>query len=47
MHRFWKEFEPDLLEHPRPATLLNGVGIALPEMCIEIEAWAAVPREKE
>jgi len=47
MHRFWKEFEPDLLEHPRPATLLNGVGIALPEMRIEIEAWAAVPRKKE
>ncbi len=45
MYRFWQEFEPELLEHPRPATLLNGVGIALPEMRIEIEAWAAVPKK--
>ena len=46
MYRFYHEFEPDLLENPRPATLLNGVGIALPDMRIEIEAWVAVPRER-
>lgn len=45
MYKFFEEMEPDLREHPRPATLLRGVGIDLPEMLIEIEAWAAVPRE--
>ena len=47
MYRFWEEFEPDLLEHPRPDTLLRGVGIDLLDMCVEIEAWAVVPRKKE
>jgi enamine deaminase RidA (YjgF/YER057c/UK114 family) len=46
MYNFWKEFEPDLLDHPRADTLLRGVGIDLSDMRIEIEAWAAVPREK-
>ncbi len=46
MYRFFEEFEPDLREHPRPATLLRGVGIDLKEMLIEIEAWAVVPRKK-
>lgn len=45
MYRFFEEFEPDLREHPRPATLLRGVGIDLPEMLVEIEAWAVCPRE--
>jgi len=47
MYRFFKEFEPDLFEHPRPATLLRDVGIDLPDMRVEIEAWAVVPRKKE
>jgi enamine deaminase RidA (YjgF/YER057c/UK114 family) len=46
MYRFFEEFEPDLREHPRPATLLRGVGIDLKEMLVEIEAWAVVPRKK-
>lgn len=46
MYRFFDEFEPDLREHPRSATLLRDVGIDLPDMRIEIEAWAVVPREK-
>jgi hypothetical protein len=46
MYRFFKKFEPDLFEHPRPATLLRGVGIDLADMRVEIEAWAVVPREK-
>jgi enamine deaminase RidA (YjgF/YER057c/UK114 family) len=46
MYRFFEEFEPDLREHPRPATLLRDVGIDLPDMRVEIEAWAVVPREK-
>ncbi len=46
MYRFFEEFEPDLREHPRPATLLRDVGIDLPDMRIEIEAWAVVPRKK-
>jgi len=46
MYRFFMEFEPDLLEHPRPATLLRDVGIDLPDMLVEIEAWAVVPRKK-
>jgi enamine deaminase RidA (YjgF/YER057c/UK114 family) len=44
MYAFFEEFEPDLRAHPRPATLLRGVGIDLPDMLIEIEAWAVVPR---
>jgi enamine deaminase RidA (YjgF/YER057c/UK114 family) len=46
MYRFFKKFEPDLFEHPRPATLLRGVGIDLADMRVEIEAWAVVPRKK-
>ena len=46
MYRFFEEFEPDLREHPRPATLLRDVGIDLPDMRVEIEAWAVVPRKK-
>jgi enamine deaminase RidA (YjgF/YER057c/UK114 family) len=46
MYKFFEEHEPDLRAHPRPATLLRGVGIDLPDMRIEIEAWAAVPRKK-
>jgi enamine deaminase RidA (YjgF/YER057c/UK114 family) len=45
MYKFFEEFEPDLREHPRPATLLRGVGIDLADMKIEIEAWAVVPRK--
>ena len=45
MYEFFDEFEPDLREHPRPATLLRDVGIDLPDMRIEIEAWAVVPRD--
>ena len=45
MYRFFEEHEPDLRAHPRPATLLRGVGIDLQEMLIEIEAWAVVPRK--
>ena len=45
MYRFFEEHAPDLREHPRPATLLRGVGIDLPDMLVEIEAWAVVPRE--
>lgn len=47
VQRFWAEFEPDLLEHPRPDTFLRSVGIDLPDMRVEIEAWAAVPRKKK
>jgi len=46
MYAFFEEHEPDLREHPRPATLLRGVGIDLPDMLIEIEAWAVVPRSR-
>jgi len=46
MYRFFKEFEPDLFAHPRPATLLRGAGIDLADMRVEIEAWAVVPRNK-
>ena len=46
MYKFFEENEPDLRAHPRPATLIRGVGIDLPDMLIEIEAWAAVPRKK-
>ncbi len=46
MFAFFDEHEPHLRQHPRPATLLRGVGIDLPDMLVEIEAWAVVPREK-
>jgi len=42
MYKFFEEFEPDLRAHPRPATLLRGVGIDLKEMLVEIEADAIV-----
>ena len=45
MYRFFEEHEQDLRDHPRPATLVRGVGIELPDMLVEIEAWAVVPRE--
>jgi enamine deaminase RidA (YjgF/YER057c/UK114 family) len=45
MYSFFEEHEPDLREHPRPATLLRGAGIDLPDMLVEIEAWAVVPRQ--
>ena len=43
--RFFAKFDPDLLENRRPGTLLCEIGLALPDMLIEIEAWAAVPRK--
>ena len=43
--RFFAEYEPDLLKNRRSATLLCDVGLGLPEMLVEIEAWAAVPRK--
>ena len=46
MYKFFEEYEPDLRAHPRPATLLRDVGIDLPDMRVEIEAWAVVPRQK-
>jgi enamine deaminase RidA (YjgF/YER057c/UK114 family) len=46
MYRFFKKYEPDLYKNRRPATLLRGVGIDLPDMLVEIEAWAVVPRKK-
>lgn len=46
MYGFFEDHEPDLRVHPRPATLLRGVGIDLPDMLIEIEAWAVVPRDE-
>ena len=45
MYRFFEEHEQDLRDHPRLATLIRGVGIDLPDMLIEIEAMAVVPRE--
>jgi enamine deaminase RidA (YjgF/YER057c/UK114 family) len=44
--RFFAKYEPDLLQNPRAATLLCDVGLFLPEMLVEIEALAAVPRKK-
>jgi 2-iminobutanoate/2-iminopropanoate deaminase len=46
MYKFFEEHEPDLRQHPRPATLLRDVGIDLPDMRVEIEAWAVVPRKE-
>jgi enamine deaminase RidA (YjgF/YER057c/UK114 family) len=46
MYKFFEEHEPDLRAHPRPATLIRDVGIDLPDMRVEIEAWAVVPRKK-
>lgn len=46
-YKFYKEFEPDLIEHFRPGTFLKAVQLDLPDMLIEIEAWAVVPRKKD
>ncbi len=43
--RFFAEFEPDLLENPRSGTLMCEVGLFLPEMLVEIEVLAVVPRK--
>jgi enamine deaminase RidA (YjgF/YER057c/UK114 family) len=47
MYKFFEDNEPDLRAHPRPATLIRGVGIDLPDMLVEIEAWPAVPRKNK
>lgn len=44
-YRFYKEFAPELLEHFRPGTFIKVAGLDLPEMLIEVEAWAVVPRK--
>jgi enamine deaminase RidA (YjgF/YER057c/UK114 family) len=46
VYRWFEENEVDLLDNPRPATMLRDVGIDLPDMRVEIEAWAVVPRQK-
>ena len=38
---FWMAHAPDLAENIRACTLLRGVGLALPDMRIEIEVIAA------
>ena len=43
--RFFAIYEPDILKNPRAGTLLVDVGLFLPEMLVEIEAWAVVPRK--
>ena len=43
--RFFAKYEPDLVHNPRAGTLLCDIGLMLPEMLVEIEAWAAVPRK--
>ena len=45
-YRFYKEFETDLIEHFRPGTFIRVAGLDLPEMLVEVEAWAVVPRKK-
>jgi hypothetical protein len=44
-YKFFEDNEPYLRAHPRPANLIRGVGIDLPDMLVEIEAWAVVPRK--
>ena len=46
VYRWFEENEVDLLNNPRPATMLRDVGIDLPDMRVEIEAWAVMPRQK-
>lgn len=45
-YRFFIDFEPDLLKNPRPSTYLTEVGLGLPDMLVEIEAWAVIPGER-
>lgn len=45
-YKFYKEFEPDLIEHFRPGTFIRVAGLDLPEMLVEVEAWAVAPRKK-
>lgn len=47
-HDFFMEHCPDIVNNPRCATLLRGVGLDLPgKMLVEIEAWAVRPRKKK
>jgi len=41
---FFREHAPDLADHPRAATLLREVGLALPTMRVEIEVVAATAK---
>lgn len=43
--RFWKEYCPDLIEHPRCGVLLKFAKLDLPDMLIEIEVVAAVGKK--
>lgn len=42
---FFREHAPDLAENVRASTLLRGVGLALPEMRVEIEVIAATGKK--
>lgn len=44
LREFFEEHEPDLLDNPRPGSMLRGVGLDLPDMLVEIEALAVAPR---
>lgn len=43
--KWWKENCPDLLENPRPGTLLKGITLDLPKMLIEIDVVAATAKK--
>lgn len=43
--RFMEEHCPDLLENPRPGTLLKGIKLDLPDMLIEIEVVAVTAKK--
>ena len=45
--KFWQEYCPDLRENYRAGVLLKGIQLDLPDMLIEIEVTAAVPRTRK
>ncbi len=43
--KWFEEHCPDLLENPRPGTLLKGIKLDLPDMLVEIDVIAATAKK--
>ena len=44
--KFYREFAPDLIEHPPGSTFIGAGALARPEFLVEVECWAVVNRKK-
>jgi enamine deaminase RidA (YjgF/YER057c/UK114 family) len=44
-HAFWREHAPGLLENRRAGTFIKGIKLDLPDMLIEIQVYAIIPKK--